>query len=75
MAHLPTFLKLGLCQGLMHQKELGMNSGYGRWCRELAWGTPHPRSMSPGPTGEVSKQWDLLCVLPVLPLLEKLLQS
>lgn len=70
LAHFPAFCKLGQCQGLMHQIELVMDSrcgGTGNWP-----GTP---PMRPGPAGEVSKQWDLLCALPVPPLLEEFLQA
>lgn len=31
LAHLPTVLKLGLCQRLIHQTEPRVDSGCGRW--------------------------------------------
>lgn len=46
----------------MHQIELVIDSrcgGTGSW--------PGIPPMRPGPAGEVSKQWDLLCALPVPP--------
>lgn len=40
LAHLPSFLRLGPCQGLMHQTESRIGSRCGRWgCQKLAWST------------------------------------
>nr|XP_040130596.1 N-terminal EF-hand calcium-binding protein 3 isoform X3 [Ictidomys tridecemlineatus] len=51
----------------MHQTELRLASRCGRWGAGAGLGHP----MEPGSAGAGSKQWDLLCALPVPPLLEE----
>ncbi|XP_048667056.1 N-terminal EF-hand calcium-binding protein 3 isoform X1 [Marmota marmota marmota] len=55
----------------MHQTELRPASRCGRWGAGAGLGHP----MEPGSAGAGSKQWDLLCALPVPPLLEKHLRA